>query len=199
MARTSSRFSRLQFGPTLDDSVAGEAGLGKCVRGCSDFRIVAANLSREHTRSIVHAGASASPVPIERLPTLTPAQGRALESELAASHCGMLPEPMVKAMALAQRVRDWTIAERLSQANTGSGAVLIADAEHARRDRGVPMTLATLGNSQVLSVAIFEVQRGEMDPSKYLEAADGTQPFDFVIFTPRVDESDPCEQMRSGG
>jgi uncharacterized iron-regulated protein len=162
-------------------------------------RIVAANLSREHTRSIAHAGASASPVPVERLPTLTLAQVGALESELTASHCGMLPEPMVKAMALAQRVRDWTLAERLSQANTGSGAVLIAGAEHVRRDRGVPMTLAALGDSQVLSVAIFEVQRGEEEPSKYIDVAEGVQPFDFVIFTPRVDESDPCEQMRSGG
>ena len=165
----------------------------------SHARIIAANLSREHTRAIVHAGASASPVPVERLPTLTPAQGRALESELAASHCGMLPEPMVKAMALAQRVRDWTLAERLNQANMGSGAVLIAGAEHVRQDRGVPLTLAALGHSQVLSVAMIEVQRGEVDPSKYLDVADGVQPFDFVIFTPRVDESDPCEQMRSGG
>jgi len=159
-------------------------------------RIVAANLSRERARAIVRAGAAASPVPVKRLPQLPPAQADALERELADSHCGMLPGSVIAGMALAQRVRDWMMAERLSHADKGSGAVLIAGAQHVRRDRGVPIALAAMGDPHVLSVAIFEVRRDEVQPSAYWNGVGGVQPFDFVIFTPRGDERDPCEHMR---
>jgi len=98
-------------------------------------------------------------------------------------------------MAMAQRVRGWTMAARLREADNGSGGVLLAGAGHVRRDRGAPLALAASGKQDVLSLAMIEVRRGETDPASYLEVEDGAQPFDLVIFTPRVDESDPCERM----
>ncbi len=59
-----------------------------------------------------------------------------LQGEIAASHCGMLPETVLPAMAMAQRLRDATMAEALlTAAGRGGRAVLITGNGHARRER----------------------------------------------------------------
>jgi uncharacterized iron-regulated protein len=157
-------------------------------------RIVAANLSRESTSAIAR-GAEASLA--TSLPPLSPARLRALEEDMRESHCGLLPEPMLPGMVLAQRARDFTIAQRMREADRGDGVVLFAGAGHVRRDRGVPVYLGAAGIAGVISIAFLEVVRGESDPHAYLSDAEpGVAPFDFVWFTPRVDEQDPCEELR---
>jgi uncharacterized iron-regulated protein len=167
--------------------------------GAHSRAAVAANLSRERARAIIHHEVDPTGGALGELPSLPPPALEALEHDLRASHCGMLPESMVPALALAQRARDWTMAGQLRRADHGPGAVLCAGDEHVRRDRGVAFVLRALGASDVLSVAFVEVRRGEFDPDDYLEVTGPVAPFDFVGFTPRVDEKDPCAEMRSGG
>ncbi|MCC6526518.1 MAG: hypothetical protein IT373_27970, partial [Polyangiaceae bacterium] len=87
--------------------------------------------------------------------------------------------------------------------------VLIAGAGHVRADRGVPAALraaepgAAAGAAEpaLVTVAVVEVVRGELDPVSYREVpvpAPEREPFDFLWFTPRVDEDDPCAAMHGG-
>jgi uncharacterized iron-regulated protein len=118
----------------------------------------------------------------------------ALVEELAASHCGMLPEHLLSPMALAQHARDAQLARVLGGSAVGDGAVLIAGGGHARLDRGVPYYLA-LGSSdaRVVSVVFHEVRHADRDPQAY---AGDEGPFDFVWFTPRESDDDPCAAFR---
>ena len=109
---------------------------------------------------------------------------------LADSHCGMLPESALPAMADVQRFRDAWMSASLREADSGDGAILIAGSQHVREDRGVPWRLG----EEVFSLAIIEVVRGEEIAETY-PSFDAAQ-FDFVWFTARVDEEDPCEKFR---
>jgi uncharacterized iron-regulated protein len=151
-------------------------------------RIVAANLSRESAQAIVHQGEVSFAA---ELPPLSPPQLADIEQEMRESHCGLLPESVLPGMVLAQRARDFTMARRMLAADRGGGVALCAGAGHVRRDTGVPVSLAAAGATGVLSIAFVEVVRGELDPHTYPVA-----PFDFVWFTPRVDEQDPCAELR---
>jgi hypothetical protein len=68
----------------------------------------------------------------------------------------------------------------------------------SRTDWGVPVYLETqLPGSTVTSVALLEVESGETEPAAYAaQFGDGPLPFDYVWFTPRVDDVDPCEKFR---
>ena len=49
----------------------------------------------------------------------------------------------------------------------------------------------------VASVAFLEVRAAATAPSAYAEDWDGGRlPFDYVWFTPRIDDVDPCEKFR---
>jgi uncharacterized iron-regulated protein len=75
--------------------------------------------------------------------------------------------------------------------------VLIAGTGHARKDRGVPGDLARLGEKSVVTLAFAEVEHGEVDPAHYGTFWHvPTPPFDFVWFTPRATDDDPCEGMK---
>jgi len=162
----------------------------------SKARIVAANLSRKSVHVLMHRGESELAKETEQVPPLPVDQLRDLEDELRASHCGMLPELAISRMAWGQRLRDWTIAEHLLKSDHGTGAVLIAGVGHVRLDRGVPLSLRAATSGPVLSVALMEVQHGVVDPAAYLDSAASLVPYDFVLFTPRVDNNDPCEEMQ---
>lgn len=120
-------------------------------------------------------------------------QQRRLTDLLALSHCGMLPEKALPAMADVQRLRDAWIAKVMRDEGVQDGAVLIAGAQHVRRDRGVPWHLAPLGD-QMLALAAVEVVRDVDDPEDYPSFDPAL--FDYVWFTARVDEKDPCEAFR---
>ncbi len=165
--------------------------------------IVAGNFARDEARALVKEGLSALPaqrVSKLRLDLALPEPlESALASELRDSHCGHLPERLIAPMALAQRARDAQMAAVMVQvgslaaapsASSAAGAVLIAGAGHARRDRGVPYYLALdAPGAPLVSLALLEVQGAASEPSAYLDAPES---FDYVWFTPRHSDEDPC-------
>jgi uncharacterized iron-regulated protein len=135
---------------------------------------------------------------------LAPVLDASLRKELVASHCGMLEGHEAEAlppMSLAQRLRDGEMAKTIATRAHEDGAVLVAGFGHARLDRGVPLVLREkwkVDPSAVVSVAFVEVERGVIDPRAYSAAFfTDVLPFDYVWFTPRVDEEDPCAAMRT--
>jgi uncharacterized iron-regulated protein len=156
--------------------------------------IFAGNLPQVDAKALVKQGLSAlsrERVKELRLDEPFPAPLEAsLLDELRASHCGQLPESLLGPMALAQHARDAQMAKVLLAAGAQDGAVLIAGGGHARLDRGVPYHLAraTPGVS-VASLVLREVRHDEPDARAYV-AEEG--PFDYVWFTPRASDEDPC-------
>jgi hypothetical protein len=125
-----------------------------------------------------------------------PAQ-TAMEDEIRAAHCGAMSDARVAAMVTAQRARDAEMAERLV-AGQRDGAVLIAGAGHVRADQGVPRGLAALApEARVASVAFLEVADGWTAPADYAARFGAPRlPFDYVWFTARADNADPCASLR---
>ncbi len=153
-----------------------------------------ANLSRADLVQLRASGISGMPPERkQRLALDPPLSGGARESlaqEIRDGHCGMADDGMVSVMIDAQRVRDATLAEALLRSSVP--AVLIAGAGHARKDRAVPLYLARRApERRVLSIAFMEV--GHQTPEAIAELE---QAFDFVWFTPRVDDLDPCDRFR---
>jgi uncharacterized iron-regulated protein len=124
-----------------------------------------------------------------------PAVEAAMAAEIRESHCGQAPERLVPGMILAQRARDAHMGDVL--AATG-GAVLIAGAGHVRTDRGVPAYLRTRRpGAAIASLAFVEVTADRPEPADYAARFGGSLPFDYLWFTPRADETDPCERFRT--
>jgi uncharacterized iron-regulated protein len=114
-----------------------------------------------------------------------------LAQELRAAHCGQVPEPVVEGMFRVQRARDAMMADRLATVAGRSGGVLIAGNGHVRKDRGVPWYLAQLRpDAKIVSVGLIEVGAGPDDDAE--GGAQDALPYDYVWFTPRVDDQDPC-------
>ena len=113
------------------------------------------------------------------------------------SHCGQLPESMLDPMLAVTLAKDAVMAERMIEARTPPDpdvSVLIAGAGHVRADWGVPLHLKRrLPGIRIVTVGLAEVERDILDPAAHAERYGGRLPFDFVWFTPRVDDNDPCE------
>jgi uncharacterized iron-regulated protein len=175
--------------------------------------LVGANLSRKMAKGLVFQGVSVLPegalgrLQLDR--PMAPAALESLKKELSDAHCGHLPASHTDAMVLAQRARDATLAEELLHGSQRDGrggrGVLIAGAGHVRTDRGVAALLReTMGKNTrarpVVAVAFVEVDPHENEPAPYAERfhpmTDGAGfPFDFVWFTPRTSDEDPCAAM----
>src|SRR6478609_1191773 len=103
----------------------------------STLPIKAGNVAQADAKALVRQGVSS--LSSERAQQLRldrdlPAPLEApLLDELRASHCGQLPENMLKPMVLAQRARDAQMALVLESTAAEEGAVLIAGGGHARR------------------------------------------------------------------
>ena len=165
------------------------------------LRIFAGNVAQADARALVKQGMSA--LPAERVQELRLADAfpapleAALEEELRASHCGQLPEQYLAPMALAQHARDAQMAKVLSGAGAQDGAVLISGGGHARLDRGVPYYLALdAPQATVASLDFREVRHADIDAAAYA-AEEG--PFDYVWFTPRHTDDDPCAGFKPPG
>jgi uncharacterized iron-regulated protein len=112
----------------------------------------------------------------------------AVRERLAAAvregHCGMLPAAQEPGMVRIQIGRDQAMADTVAAAlKPGQRVLLLTGAQHASRDRGVPLHLALRHGAPSVHVVIF----GE--PSIGL-AADELR---SAKFTPRPD---PCEGLR---
>jgi uncharacterized iron-regulated protein len=160
--------------------------------------VVATNLSPTTARALGQSGVAALDVALAaRLgldrPLAADTQA-AMAAEVRDVHCGYASAPRVDAMLLVQRARDAQMAESLAAAAQQDGAVLIAGAGHVRRDYGVPAYLAgKLPGTSVISVAFLEVSQDRLEPTPYsARFRRQTLPFDYIWFTPRVDDDDPC-------
>lgn len=113
------------------------------------------------------------------------------------SHCGQLPETMLDPMVEVTLAKDAVMADRLIAARGHEGkalAILIAGDGHVRADWGVPMHLGRrLPETRTVNIGLMEVSGEAKDVAAYAEFYGGRLPFDFVWFTPRVDDDDPCE------
>jgi len=98
-----------------------------------------------------------------------------------------------------QRARDAQMAESLMAASDHDGAILVAGAGHVRNDYGIPVHLRTKApQKRVISIAFVEVDQQKTEPQSYgLSYPNRRSPFDYVWFTPRVDDEDPCEKFKS--
>lgn len=137
-----------------------------------------------------------------RLALATPLGARlddASVGEIEASHCGLMPKSAFGGMAFAQRVRDATIADTaIEAAAKHGGAIVIAGNGHVRSDRGVPWYIrARKPSLKVVSVMLVEVEHGRTDPWAYAPRdPDGKPAADFIVFTPRIERPDPCDEMK---
>jgi uncharacterized iron-regulated protein len=115
-----------------------------------------------------------------------------LVQDLVDGHCGHLPAERTEPLVHAQRLRDAAMAATLlrgAAAGADRAGVLIAGNGHARRDYGVP---TLLGDTSALVIGFMEVAANERSAANYAEPG----AFDYLWFTARVDEPDPCEQFR---
>lgn len=154
------------------------------------LKIVAAGLPHDVIHRLVHEGVPALPPEIGahvRLAPLAPALQASLDAEIQASHCGFLPDAMIAPMSLAQRVKDALMADLMLQ-NAAGGVVLVAGNGHVRIDWGVPFDLARPG---AVAISFVEVN-GSTAPATY----EADEPATFLVFTPRVDDADPCAQFK---
>jgi uncharacterized iron-regulated protein len=129
---------------------------------------------------------------------LPPEKAASLRVEIIETHCNQLPDSMVDPMVMITAVKDAQMAATLARgaAMPGrDGAVLVGGSGHVRADRGVPWYLQRVApDRRAVTVGLVEVEPGEMDPAAYAARFHGTAlPFDFVWFTPRADEEDPCQ------
>ncbi len=144
--------------------------------------------TNDQLRSVSRGGYEALGDAVTGLPLDRPlddAGTASLTQEIIDAHCGHANEQMVASMIRLQRMKDAWMARAMTR--HGQGVVLVAGGGHTRADRGVPHYLD--GTSVV--VAFREVSVDELDPAAY--ADEGA---DFVWFTPRVDDTDPCEEFR---
>jgi len=138
-------------------------------------------------------GGELPPELAERLDWARPFPAAAQEEllgELEASHCGALPQAALGPMARVQRLWDAWMADAMRSAAaaplSAEQVILIAGSGHVREDRAVPWRLP----GESLTLALVEVVAGQERPSAY--AAFDAERFDYVWFTPRVDDKDPC-------
>ncbi len=166
----------------------------------AELPIVATGLPRSRMRALMKpaeaSDAGAEP-PIDEGVALTPAQEASLRDELRESHCGHLPDARIGGMIRFQRARDASMASALIAAANAAHAkdgVLIAGTGHTRTDRGAGADLAARDlERRVVSIAFAEVERERNDPAAYAVRWNTTAlPFDFVWFTPRATDEDPC-------
>jgi len=164
--------------------------------------IAPGNLSRDTVATLHRGGRHALPPQQQAAlgldEPIAPERQRIMFEQIRDAHCGFAPDDLVVRMVDAQRARDMQLARKLIAAGEADGAVLIAGTEHVRRDTGVPVYLAELAPGRMAAtVGFMEVSREHASAVETLAARYGhSVPFDYVWFTPRVDDADPCARFR---
>ena len=165
------------------------------------LKIVPANLDDERVRAVSRQGVAAlDTVFVQRhgldQPLATDVH-EAMAEEIRDSHCGHAPADRIGAMIGVQRARDAQMAEALLTAPGNDGTVLVAGDGHVRNDHGVPAYVRRIDPGvRIVSVALVEVDAKRTNAESYAERFGNRLPFDYVWFTPAVDDEDPCEKFR---
>ena len=165
--------------------------------------IIAANFPRSLSRKLGRQGFSALPAEIlsrSKLDvSLSKEQTARLEEDIYLSHCKMMPKAHLGPVVKVQQARDAVLADALVEATRSQPAVvLIAGSGHVRNDRAVPHYLKLRQpDATVLSLAFLEVQDDAPSPSDYAEPYGDSLPFDYVWFTARLEDIDPCEKFKA--
>lgn len=174
----------------------------------NNLPIIAANLDLTFIRSVIRQGEKALSDDMQDLVKKyqydKPVK-HALEQDILAAHCDMLPEKMLAPMLLGQQVRDLSITQAILSAlkeRAAHGVILIAGSGHTRKDFGVPFYLQKEAPEyNVISIAFMEVQEGEFQADSYAKGwalkENSPLPFDYVWFTPQAQREDPCEKMKA--
>jgi uncharacterized iron-regulated protein len=101
-------------------------------------------------------------------------------------HCGLLPESQVPAMARIQIARDALMAQTVSKwVRDGQTVLLLAGAEHVKKDRGIPLFMPANSASALSVVWMQAATRTRLEP----ELAD------VVWQTPPVPFKDHCAEL----
>ena len=122
-----------------------------------------------------------------------------LLDQIEAAHCGYAKRARLGPMLDAQRLKDAQMAARLMTARDRP-AILIAGTGHTRGDWGVPHYLRARGaeGAAIAVVDFEEVRTDHTAPEAYgPRDAAGAPAVDYLWFTPRVDDVDPCEKFKS--
>jgi uncharacterized iron-regulated protein len=81
-------------------------------------------------------------------------------------HCGLLPASQVPAMARIQIARDERMARTAQQwMSKGKTVILLAGAEHVKKDRGIPLLLNSLAASNVSVIWMQATTSANQDPT----------------------------------
>ena len=169
----------------------------------AELRIVATNLPLTTARKMTRDGLAAlEPRVIRELGLDEPPPEpvfASMAADIRDAHCGYAPEKSLKAMVDVQRARDAQMAQSLIAAGDPDGAILVAGAGHVRNDYGIPVYLRQkTPHKRVISISFVEVDKQKTDPQSYaLSYPNGRLPFEYVWFTPRVDDENPCEKFKS--
>lgn len=167
------------------------------------LRIVPTNLPLTTARKMTRDGLAALEPRVIRELGLDQPPSEPVFASMAAdirnAHCGYAPEQSLKAMVDVQRARDAQIAQSLIAAGDPGGAILVAGAGHVRVDYGIPVYLRQrMPDKRVISISFVEVDKQKINLQSYaLPYPDGRLPFDYIWFTPRLDDEDPCEKFKS--
>lgn len=113
--------------------------------------VLGGNLPREQMRAAMADAGLDAAVP--------PAVRERFAQEVRDGHCGLLPETQVPGMVRIQIARDRSMAAISAQAARAAAAqqavLLLAGAQHASRDRGVPLHLAATDAQLPVRVVMF--------------------------------------------
>jgi len=102
-------------------------------------------------------------------------------------HCGLLPESQVPAMARIQVARDERMAQTASTwMRIGKSVLLLAGAEHVKKDRGIPLLLDAKSKGKVIVVWMQAAVAVKKDPALA----------DLDWQTPPVPFKDYCADMK---
>jgi len=108
---------------------------------------------------------------------------------MVGSHCGLLPESQVPGMARIQIARDARMAQTAERwLRPGKTVLLVAGAEHVKRDRGIPLFWSA-ALSEPAHVVWMRTGAPEADTRRVADATWATPA------TPATPERDHCAEM----
>lgn len=150
-------------------------------------QVVAADLPRHEQIQAYQQGAAEG--------YLDAAHSRYMMELIYTSHCEQLPRTNLLQMLQVQLARDQQMAQRMqATTQTGKVNVLIAGAQHVRKDTGVVRWLPeSLHSTSLIMLALSE----PVDPAYYLHETHpgytaGELSTDLLLFTPAMPEQDYC-------